>query len=112
MKKLPIIFSLFFITTSIIAQPLPPDTLWTKTLGAGYDHEGWWIEQTTDGGFIITGREYSGSQYEGLVCLIKLDVDGNTVWYSTFGGEENDVGRCVRQAEDGGVHCCWLYRVF
>lgn len=58
-----------------------PDTLWTKTYG-GTDHDGGYsLCETLDGGFIITG--YSRSFTPGI-CLIKTDINGDTLWTRIF----------------------------
>ncbi|MBK7389201.1 MAG: T9SS type A sorting domain-containing protein [Bacteroidetes bacterium] len=53
------------------------DTLWTKTFGGtGYDVFSA-VEETTDGGFVLTGSMGSfGSSYN--VYLVKTDVNGNS----------------------------------
>ncbi|GBE30264.1 hypothetical protein BMS3Bbin04_01296 [bacterium BMS3Bbin04] len=93
-----IAFSLISIPS--IAQP--PETLWTQTFG-GYDgDDGKSIQQTADGGYIITG--YTMSFGEGCwdVWLIKTDSDGNEEWSRTFGGAGDDQGYRVKQTTDDG----------
>jgi hypothetical protein len=77
------------------------DTLWTRTFGGtGYD-EGYSVQQTTDGGYVVAG--VTNSFGNGLqVYLIKTDASGNTLWTRTFGGTDADYGTSVRQTLDGG----------
>ncbi|MDD2889808.1 MAG: hypothetical protein PHE49_04105 [bacterium] len=78
------------------------DTLWTKTLGGNKDDAGYSVEQTTDGGYIITGFTKSYGAGGMDVYLIKTDNLGNALWTKTFGGIANDAGRSVLQTNDGG----------
>lgn len=78
------------------------DTLWTKTYGgAGYDF-GQTIEQTTDGGYIITGYTNTCDTCNYNVYLIKTDANGNLLWSNTNGGSGDDEGNSVYQTNDGG----------
>jgi ABC-type cobalt transport system substrate-binding protein len=58
MKRLIIAIS-FLLLNSIIAQEVNADTTWTKTFGGSDGNGGESVQQTTDGGYIITG--YTGS---------------------------------------------------
>ncbi len=78
------------------------DTLWTKTYGGEDQHHGNSIQQTTDGGFIITGFTYSLQTQTGDVYLIKTDENGDSLWTRTYGGVYVDVGRSVKQTTDDG----------
>lgn len=79
------------------------DSLWAKTFdgsqGPFYaseekadagDHL---IQQTTDGGFVITGQK------DGDVYLFKIDSDGDTLWTGKYG---DGYGRSVYCTSDGG----------
>ncbi len=75
---------------------------WSKTYGGLSDDAGYAVQQTTDGGYIITGYTVSYSVGGGDVYLIKTDESGNQTWYKTFGGTEDEEGYSVQQTTDGG----------
>ena len=94
------IFTILILITAntIYTQP---DTLWTKTFGGSNYDLGFSVQQTLDGGFIITGATSYGAG-SGDVWLIKTNASGDTVWTKTFGGSNNDYGNSVQQTTDGG----------
>jgi hypothetical protein len=86
------------------------DSLWTKVYGGSNYDEGYSVQQTDDGGYIITG--YAGSFGEGDrdVYLVKTDSLGNTLWTRTYGGTYNEAGNSVEQTTDGGyIIAGWTY---
>ncbi|MDD5529587.1 MAG: T9SS type A sorting domain-containing protein [bacterium] len=78
------------------------DTLWTKTYGGSSEDYAYSVEQTTDGGFIITGLTHSFGTVGGSVYLIKTNSSGDTLWTRTYGGSNSDWGYSVQQTTDGG----------
>jgi hypothetical protein len=85
----------------LIKTTLTGDTLWTKTYGeTGIDY-GSSVQQTTDGGYIITGNTFSAGVYD-YVYLIKTTSTGNTVWINRYGGTYSNSGNSVQQTIDGG----------
>lgn len=76
--------------------------LWSKTFGGTELDRAYDVQETSDGGLIITGFTSSEGAGNGDVWLIKTDSAGNELWSSTFGGALRDEGWSVRETSDGG----------
>jgi len=60
------------------------------------------IQQTTDGGYIVTGQTYSYSYGNNDCAIYKLDSNGNKQWFRHYGGTHWDLGLSIKQTSDGG----------
>jgi hypothetical protein len=76
--------------------------VWFNTFGgSSYDYSNS-VQQTADGGYVITGTTGSHGDVFGDACLVKADSSGNQTWFKTFGGSSADHGESVQQTFDGG----------
>lgn len=76
--------------------------VWDRTFRGALNTEGYSVQQTTDGGYIIAGSKVPYTQTTGEIWLIKTDANGNEIWDRTLGGSGVDVGKSVQQTPDGG----------
>ena len=91
----------------LIKTDINGNMIWDKTFGGVWDEKGYSVKQTTDGGYIITGKAES-FDVNGFsdVYLIKTDANGNMIWEKTLGGSNTDDGYAVVQTIDGGYAIC------
>lgn len=76
---------------------------WNKTFGVtNKAASGASVQQTSDGGYIITGRITVDIYPTYDVWLIKVDANGNKLWEKNFGDEFDEWGNCVQQTSDNG----------
>ncbi len=84
--------------------------VWDASYGGNNTERGFWIEPTTDGGFLLAGESFSlpsGSKAapyygNGDMWIVRLDANGNQMWDQSFGGSNADDVKVARQAGDGG----------
>ena len=85
---------------------------WQKSIGGTNGDYAYSIQQTNDGGYIVTGitgsndGDVSGHHYSAYgnwdYWVVKLDTVGNIKWQKCLGGSDNDYAYSVKQTNDGG----------
>ena len=78
------------------------DTIWTRTVDGAANCDGYSVQQTSDGGYIVAGATWpTGAVFTDLY-LVKTNANGDTQWSRTYGGTYSDYGWSVQQTPDGG----------
>ena len=83
---------------------------WQNTIGGNSMDQLTSIQQTADGGYILSGWSYSnisGDKTENSIgvsdyWVVKLDSIGNIQWQNTIGGNLHEVSPIIKQTTDGG----------
>lgn len=78
------------------------DIEWQKTYGGDSDDEARSIQQTSDGGYIVSGYTNSFGAGEWDAWIIKLTSSGDIEWQKTYGGSGYDHATFIGQTSDGG----------
>jgi hypothetical protein len=73
-----------------------------KTYGGSSDDYARFVQQTSDGGYIVAGTTYSFGAGEWDIFLIKTDAKGNIQWAKAYGGKGSEQASSVQQTSDGG----------
>jgi hypothetical protein len=84
------------------------DIEWEKIYGGSNTDEAKSIQQTIDGGYIVTGSTTSNdgdvTNNNGYTdaWILKLSTNGNIEWQKTYGGSIHDYLVNIKQTTDGG----------
>jgi predicted secreted protein len=81
------------------------DPLWNRTFGGSGEDVGYFIQETKDGGYIVTGSTDSFGMGGERLWLLKTDSSGIKEWDRVFGGfvsSSGDGGWAADATEDGG----------
>lgn len=92
------------------AQTTPPAIEWQNSFGGNRGEDLRSVEQTADGGYIISGDSFSDISGNKTTAgygsrdrwIIKTDANGNKIWEQTFGGNALDYLSELQQTSDGG----------
>jgi hypothetical protein len=89
------------------------DKTYNKLKSGWYWDEGYGVESTSDGGYVIAGVAHAkgwSESGEGDAWIIKTDDNGNKEWDILIGGSKCDSFSTVKQTLDGGyIVSGWTY---
>ena len=77
-------------------------TVSSKTFGGPKADQIYWLEQTSDKGFIAAGVTKSFGTSNSDAWLIRVNKKGDTLWTKTYGGINDDFAEGVLQTRDAG----------
>ncbi|MBX2960383.1 MAG: T9SS type A sorting domain-containing protein [Flavobacteriales bacterium] len=107
MKNLLITLSLFLTSIYLAAQSQSIE--WQTSLGGTGSDNATFIQQTTDGGYIVAGRAQStdgdvtGNHGQASdYWVVKLTSTGAITWQKSLGGTDVDFATSIQQTTDGG----------
>jgi hypothetical protein len=104
-----LIFNAAFSIHNCFSQTAP-GIEWQNTIGGSSADWTDYVEQTSDGGYIVGGYSYSnisGDKTENCLgsedyWVVKLNSAGNIMWQNTIGGSGYEQLFCIHQTTDGG----------
>jgi len=77
------------------------DVSWQKTYGRrDYEDFNSSIQETSDGGYILTGYTYLNSLGEGHIWVSKFNSNGAVMWEKTYEGNDKDYPYSIQQTFD------------
>lgn len=88
--------------TSVGALDNSFDTNGTATFGGTLDESSRFVQETSDGGFILVGNSFSSGSGQSDIYIVKISAVGSKIWDTFIGETRNDFANCVKQTADGG----------
>ena len=73
-----------------------------RTYGGTKSDDGESVQQTADGGYVLTGSTFSFGVAKDHAFLTKANSTGDAIWTRTFGGTDRDEGISLVQTSDRG----------
>jgi uncharacterized delta-60 repeat protein len=75
---------------------------WQRIYGGFGDDVAYYIQETSDEGYIVAGDSDSFGNKKSELWILKLTSIGEIEWESIYGGSDNDYLNCVQETSDGG----------
>jgi len=94
-----LISGILFISISFTVNG---QNIFQRTFGGSGDDQGYGIDETSDGGFILSGTTSSYGAGGDDIYIVKIDSNGNSQWSKAYGGSSDE--RCfkIMQLSDKG----------
>ncbi|MDH3892830.1 MAG: hypothetical protein OEV49_17340 [candidate division Zixibacteria bacterium] len=86
----------------VVKTDLTGGVLWRKIYGGTKYDEARGIAQTGDGGCVLVGRTENFAATASDVFLMRLDANGDSLWWRTYGEDRDDDASAVVHTADGG----------
>lgn len=104
MKK---IYLVVFVILTIFKINAQPDIEWNKCYGGSNYDGAKSIQQTSDGGYIVTGHIYLYDDTTSIYgstdyWILKLNSEGDTIWTKNYGGSKFEYPQSIQQTLDDG----------
>jgi hypothetical protein len=108
MQKIILAVTLLIFSLNAFSQPA---IQWQKCLGGTKREIGKFIQQTSDGGYVVAGASMSNdgdvTGHHGVdstydYWVVKLNGNGMIQWQKSLGGTSDDQANSVQQTTDGG----------
>lgn len=78
------------------------DFEWSHTFGGNDDDYACSVQQTSDGGYIVSGTTYSFGAGGRDIWILKLSSSGEMDWQRTYGAHSLDMIESIQQTSDDG----------
>jgi hypothetical protein len=96
-----ILCNYYMSVVELVSADCPP-VQWHRMFGLSKEDSGKSVQQTADGGYIVTGWSMGPHTGNTDVYLIKTEPNGSRGWEKRFSEGWRDEGYCVQQTVDGG----------
>ena len=83
-------YAILLLAVTCLPQVASAQTGWWRTYGGTDYDEGYSVQQSTDGGYVIVGWAGSFGAGGSDVYLIKTNAEGDTFWTRTYGGTSDE----------------------
>jgi hypothetical protein len=95
-----------FMALILVVSALPgsagaPPVEWIKAYRDTGNDYGYWIEECSTGGYVVTGATEDVEHGTPDLFLMRLDGAGDTLWVKVYGDDLYQTGSCVRETGDG-----------
>ena len=74
---------------------------WSSTFGTDSFEQCYNLEKTSDGGYVMAGRNLVPITYDSNLLVVKTDSSGAELWSASYGGDKAESPMNIIEADDG-----------